>query len=94
MLADNEIAPPFVSSPTSTRTEERLTVTVFYCCAASTIIFFVFMFLLLHRSMLICYVGDENLQILVICLATFSQYLIHSPDVNVQMLIASQSCFI
>lgn len=85
MLADNEIAPPFVSSPSSTGTEERLQPLPLY---------FVFMILLLHKSMHICYIGNENLQIRVIYPATFNQYLIHSPDLIVRMLIASQSSFI
>lgn len=66
MLADNVITPPFLSSPSSTRTEERLTVPVFWCCVAFAIRLCLYVFVVgLHRSMLICNVGDENLQILV-----------------------------
>lgn len=91
MLADNGIAPPFSCSPSSTGTGERLSrrSSVLYPPPS----YVVFIISLSGPAGLCWSVCAEDLHTLVRCLAAPNQYVINSPEVIVEALIASRSCF-
>lgn len=93
MLADNGIAPPFSCSPSSTGTGERLSRRSSVLYPLPSYLVFIISLSVSYRPLLIRNLCAEDLHILFRCLAAPNQYVINSPEVIVQALIASRSCF-
>ena len=94
MLAYNEMAPPFFSSPSSTETEERLNLTVFYFTFSFFCSTVIILSLGSYKHLLICNVGVVDTQIHVRYLVPLNHHLSNTLNVIAQALISARSCFL